>query len=165
MMRQMYALLLLVGCGGKDTEGTDVIQRDLGQDTAGTDTLDSADTAVDTGDTAPAGPFWMTLVLSGGAPEAPYTGQAVELIAGQARLTEDADGFKLALVYSGEVDGTALAATCVVPFDFAGGLPAEAAGEGLGAGCATLTVGADAYDQGVDGLTIVSVNDGSRIEG
>lgn len=159
----------LVACGGKQ-EGEYIRQAPVrGNDSGVRDTATVAGSDGDSGASVASSPFRYSAVLSGGLvrdPSLTFGGETISLESGHAQLTEDASGFKIVLEYADEVDGTGFATTCVLPVDFVGGVPAEAASEdSIGVGCPSVRTGSETYDQGIEGLTLVEVNDGSVVSG
>lgn len=170
---RLLALSLAAGCGGKEGEEVAVNQTPVlsDSDTAATDTGDTGDTG-DTADTGeeplPTGPFWLRVTLEGGDPAAAFEARTLTVQTGAAVLSEDDTGFVLSTRFEGVSDGTALVAPCTVPFSFTGGLPAENAEtsrDGLDVGCPKLTIDSVLYAENLNGLTLVTVNDGSSLEG
>ena len=161
---------LAVACGSKDGGEVPVTQTPVIDD----DTADTADTAADTGDTGdtgttdpgPDGPFWLSMALTGGDPAQAFSGETVAVTTGTAQLSEDSTGFVLALRYDGMVDGQAFSVPCTIPFDFTGGVPsASAADGGVDVGCPLVGIGGDTFSEDLDGLTIITVNDGATVHG
>lgn len=169
------ALLGLVSaCGGDDGPKEDlVVQTPVQSNPGDSGATDTADTGVpaDTGDTSPTGPHWSVVTLSGGAatsPDQTFEGDSHTFETGDARLFEDASGFKLELHYTGMVGSQGYSARCYVPFDFVGAMYPESdqyGDSGLSVGCPAIAVGPVDYDQYGDGLTTVTINDGSTVHG
>lgn len=167
------AVLCTIGCSARNSDGLPVSQNpviystDTTDDTATPETRDSG-AADDSADPFPTGPFWMRLTLTGGDPSMALSGQALTIQTGSAQLAEDPSGFVLSLQYEGVPDGSAIVAPCVIPLGFVGGLPAqnaETSREGTDVGCPKVIVHSTPYVDNLNGLTVLTVNDSTTLEG
>ena len=160
------------GCGGKGGEplviSTPVLEDETAGEGAGDSGLSAGDSGLgDDGDGQPAGDFWYVATLSGGdagRPDQYFDGEAVQVTTGSARLGEGNSDFVIELRYAGSVAGVPLQATCQIPIEVLGGLPATAADDPSGdgpVGCSAIEVSTTRYGIEPDGLTVVTQNDGT----
>jgi hypothetical protein len=119
----------------------------------------------------PDGDFWYVGTVSGGDAARPseyFDGDEVSIEAGSVRLIEGATDFRIELRYAGTVDTVPYQATCWVPIEVTGGLPATAADDSSGdgaVGCASVEVATTQYAVEPDGMTVIETNDGRAVSG
>ena len=161
------------GCGGKGGEplviSTPVLEDESDGERSGDSGLGAGDSGLQDGSGQPDGDFWYVATLSGGdaaRPEQYFDGDAVQVTTGSARLAEGASDFVIELRYVGSAEGVPFEASCQVPIEHLGGLPATAADDPSGngpVGCAAIDVSTTRYGIEPDGLTVVTQNDGTVV--